>query len=389
MVAFGSVDLAGSNARKCTIAVIGVDTGSITAVSDEKWATCYRMAWMPDGKGLVFIGTRENEGNSTYRDQVYYISYPQGLSRRLTTEGNRHETNSLGVTTANEVLAVPFARPAQIWSMSSNGDSLTAFQISKGIGDGRAGIAPLSDGSVGYIARTGENVNVWIMNADGTNRRQLSNNPEAIEELRAAPTGDFFVFSSTSNGKNHLFRIDVDGRNLRQLTFGDNYETDSTISPDAKQVIYDADIFDGTYGKHSLWKIASGGGDLRRVTDIECGTPNFSPDGTMISCVSNDSEILILSASDGALIKRLKAAEHASLNFGARWTPDGHTLVYIKHNNSVSNLWIQPLDGGEPRELTTFTSGAIYNFAFSADGTRLYISRGNQIHDAIIIRNFR
>jgi len=42
-------------------------------------------------------------------------------------------------------------------------------------------------------------------------------------------------------------------------------------------------------------------------------------------------------------------------------------LTYIFQRNNVSNIWLDPANGGKPRPVTDFTSGDIYNYAFSAD----------------------
>jgi Tol biopolymer transport system component len=122
--------------------------------------------------------------------------------------------------------------------------------------------------------------------------------------------------------------------------------------------------------------------------DAICGTPNFSPVGDMLSCV-RDGEIVVLSGSDGKRIKTFTIPPYAAVHFGARWTPDGRNLVYIRNEKGFFNLWLQPLDGGSPRPLTNFSVGDIYNYAYSVDGTRLFVARGQQISDAILIRNFR
>jgi WD40-like Beta Propeller Repeat len=63
---------------------------------------------------------------------------------------------------------------------------------------------------------------------------------------------------------------------------------------------------------------------------------------------------------------------------------DGKSLVYIGTRAGVSNLWIQPLDGGPPTQLTSFDSLLIYNFAFAPDG-RLAITRGHESNDVVLI----
>ena len=76
------------------------------------------------------------------------------------------------------------------------------------------------------------------------------------------------------------------------------------------------------------------------------------------------------------------------LNVGARWTRDEKAVVYIVSQKGTTNLWLQPLDSKQPRRLTDFSSGDIYNFAYSHDGSRLYLARGFHTQDAVLISGF-
>ncbi len=372
------------------IAAVNLQTSAIETLSPEKWDNCLRIVWTGDGQGLIFIGTKYGEGMTTRRDQVYYLQPATGEARRLTTDGNRHGVASLGITNDDAVIAVPYSRSSQIWRMSPDGDARTAMQITNGQADGRAGLVPLADGRVGYITRAGENLSVWLMNDDGANQRQLINDPSQPEELRAAADGSFFVFTSEQSDKRrHLFRVDADGANLRQLTFGDTSAGDSTVSPNGNWIVYHTGVLEGGLYKHSLWKIPAAGGEAVRFGDTDCTTPHFSPDGKSLSCIRHEKEILIISATDGALLKTFETVKSSTLNVGARWTADGENVVYIVHQKNVGNLWVQPTNGATARRLTDFTSGNIYNFAFSPDGARLYVARGYQINDAILVRNFK
>jgi Tol biopolymer transport system component len=337
---------------------------------------------------LIFIGTKTGEGYSTRRDQIYYLSYPQGEARRLTTDGNRYDVVSLGVTDRNEILAVPDSRSSQIWQMNPNGDARTAVQITHGLADGRAGLAPLADGRIGYVTRMGDNINVWLMNSDGSDQKQITYDPPVLEELRAAPDGRFFIFSTLRDGRNNLFVTDADGANLRQLTFGDNI-IDSTVSPDGNWIVYPSYSSADGNGKYALWKISSSGGGPVLLTDKNCGTPHFSPDSKFVSCVSEGTKLAILSAEDGSIVKTFDPVSIPILNNGARWTPDGQALVYRVLQKNLVNLWVQPINGGAAHPLTNFKNGIIHNFAFSSDGTRLYVARGYPIRDAVLIKNFR
>ncbi len=389
-IAFGLVDLKRSSEGPCEIMGIDPQSGVTKPLSTEKWDNCFRMAWTQDSQGLVFIGTKAKEALSTRRDQIYYISLPNGESRRISTDGSRHQPVSLGVTRKDEILAVPFKRLSQIWSMDSGGDANTALQITRGQADGRGGIEPLADGRIAYLTRNGDGFSIWTMNSDGSDRKQLTTEPSAIEELRAAPDGRFFTFASKTDGRSHLYRVDADGGNLKQLTFGESNEVDSTVSPDGSWIIYQSTLVKDNSERSELWKISSDGGVRVRLGDIACSAPNYSPDGKYISCVSSDlKNISIISAETGTLIKALKTIGQPILNIGTKWTPDSKAVAYIDLHSNINNIRVQPLNDDPAHLLTNFTSGDIYNFAFSNDGARLFAARGYPTRNAVLIKKFR
>lgn len=386
IIVFAAVRLAPSDStNKVDLYSVGISGGKPTRIGNERWDIIYRIVWTGDGRGIVMIGTRADETYTTRRDQVFYLSYSKGESRRLTTDGSRHQEWSLGVTKDDAIIAAAYNRSSQIWAMNRSGDVSTAFQISRGSGDGRAGLVTMPDGRVGFIARSGEEIDIWTMNSDGSDLKQLTSGITAIEELRADPRGRYLVFSRSKDKQNHLFRIDADGNNLRQLTFGEGHEIDSTVSADGNWVVFGPAQADT---KQVLYRIFIDGGQPAPFGDAICRTPNFSPDGDMLSCV-RDGEILVLSGADGKLVKTFSIPPYAAVHFGARWTPDGRNLLYIRNEKGFSNLWLQPLDGASPRPLTNFSVGDIYNYSYSHDGTRLFVARGQQISDAILIRNYR
>jgi DNA-binding winged helix-turn-helix (wHTH) protein/Tol biopolymer transport system component len=390
LIAFAeNIPIEGGSPDLHRIRSINISNGDVQDISSENWDTVYRMEWKRDGTGILFIGTRENEAHSSKRDQVYFLSYPDGASRRITTSGVRHQPDSLGVTKDHAILAATGSRSSQIWSVDPSGVSTTAVQISTGLYDGRPGLAPLIGGRVGYITYTSEDFGVWIMNGDGSGAKLLSSDPSTVEELRADPLGRFFVFSSYAQRHDHLYRINTDGSGLKQLTSGDGNEIDSAVSPDGTWVVYGSTVFKNKVASTRLMRSPSDGGEPTVVGDNACSRPNFSPDGRFLSCVTeDDKEIWVLSPDDGRRVNTLKVPAYTSVNFGVRWTPNSDGIVYIRTDKSTTNLWVQPLDGTAAHRLTDFTSGVIYNFAFAPDGMRLYLARGYPEQQAILIKNF-
>ena len=141
---------------------------------------------------------------------------------------------------------------------------------------------------------------------------------------------------------------------MAQLTFGESREVDSSISNDGNWVAYGRLAVPVTDVDISLWKIPIQGGEPIRLKQDNCLMPHFSPDDRMLSCVEDQKTIHILSSDDGALIRSIPANPLAWLNAGARWTPDGRSVAYIVTEKGVSNIWLQPIDGSEPKPLTDF-----------------------------------
>lgn len=368
-----------------TLAAFSLDRGETISLSPEKWGACYRMGWTAGGEGIVFVGTKAGEGLSTRRDQVWYLELASGKSTRISNEGFRHDLG--GVTRDNAVLVHPFDRAAQLWSMDANGDSRSAVRLTSGRSDGRAGIAPLPDGRIAYISRNDDRSELWVINLDGQGKTQISNEPPQIEELRATPDGKYFIFLSHRDNTNHIFRLDIDGSNLKQLTIGnDSTAGDPSISPDRTTIVYSAQKVGG---KTWLQKLTIDGGHVTAITGTEFvpQTPHFSPDGSLLSFVTNDNKVGVIPAEGGPPVRIFDTVKIPRINVGARWTPDGKSLAYIVHRNNVSNIWLQPINGDPPQPLTNFTSGDIYNFAFSNDGTTLFLSRGYGFSNLALIKN--
>jgi Tol biopolymer transport system component len=363
----------------------------VSPVLDESLDSCYQIAWTPDGNALVFNGTILNEAMTARRDQVWLVTLATRKLVRLTPEGIRYTFG--GLSDEGTAIVGTVDRQSQIWVMDASGDSRTAIQLTTGRGDGRSGLSPLPDGRVGYLTRNGDNWEIWVMNADGSSATQLFNDLPVIDELRATPDGRFFLFNAPVNRTYNLFRLNVDGSELRQLTSGTAYWVgDPAPSADSRWVLCPFQELD-PYGVSTLRRISIDGGDFEALPGVSGGTQvaHYSPDGKLISYV-DEAEVppkLRVIATDGTPVRTFDVEPDSVLNVGAMWTPDSRSLAYIVYKNKVSNIWLQPLDrGARRRRLTDFTSGHIYRIAYSADGKKIYLARGHAKNGALLIKGF-
>jgi len=72
-----------------------------------------------------------------------------------------------------------------------------------------------------------------------------------------------------------------------------------------------------------------------------------------------------------------------------RWSPDEQSLQYLLTRNGATNMWEQPVGGGEPKQFTKFTSGRIFDFDWSADGKQLLLARGETNSDVVLLSHLR
>ena len=97
--------------------------------------------------------------------------------------------------------------------------------------------ALLADG----LVRPGK-LEIYWMNADGTNVTQVTDNGAANFAPFFTPDGERIIFSSNladPKGRNFdLFLIDVDGQNLEQVTFNPSFDSFPMFSPDGKKLAF-------------------------------------------------------------------------------------------------------------------------------------------------------
>lgn len=71
-----------------------------------------------------------------------------------------------------------------------------------------------------------------------------------------------------------------------------------------------------------------------------------------------------------------------------KWAPDGKAVAYRKTVDGLTNVWKQPLAGGDPVKVTGYTSMRIMNFDWTSDD-RIVTTRNERTTNGVMVRNFR
>ena len=75
------------------------------------------------------------------------------------------------------------------------------------------------------------NIDLYVMNADGSNRTNITNNPESVNSPSWSPDGSQIAFSSYIDGNSEIYVISADGSNQTNLTNDLEYDGMPSWSP--------------------------------------------------------------------------------------------------------------------------------------------------------------
>jgi Tol biopolymer transport system component len=289
------------------------------------------------------------------------------------------------------LVTIQFAPRSALWIVP-NGNPIAAAPITSGEHDLYRHVSWTPDGKILYASNVGSSRDVWIMNGDGTNPKQLTANAGINLQPEPSADGRFIVFSSnrTNESAFNLWRMDIDGSNPVQLTYGRG-EGQPVCSPDGRWVVYSRGGPNTGPQQKTLWKVSIDGGEPVQLCDKPSSGAGISPDGTLIACwygqdAASPIKLALIPFSGGPPIKIFEVAGKSILP--VRWTPDGQAINYENRRSFLSNIWSQSISGGPPNQLTQFTSEQIRGFDWSRDG-RLVCSRLHTAQDIIIISDFR
>jgi Tol biopolymer transport system component len=83
---------------------------------------------------------------------------------------------------------------------------------------------------------------IWVMNADGSNKRQVTRNGKANFGPYFFPDGKRIIFASNMDdprGRNFdLYKINTDGSGLERITFYESFDGFPMFSPDGKKLVF-------------------------------------------------------------------------------------------------------------------------------------------------------
>ena len=239
------------------------------------------------------------------------------------------------------------------------------------------GLTPLmvcvdSQAQIAFSSNREGNWEIYVMDVDGENQQNLSNNPSDDRDPSWSPDGKRIVFLSNRDGFKHgliityeVYVMRTDGGNQQRLTENPGHEWDPSWSPDGKRIAFTSDR-DGRFN-YEIYVMDADRQNEQRLTENPDGDddrhPSWSPDGERIVFSARRDghfenkfgityEIYVMDA-DGGNQQRL--TENRKNDWYPSWSPDGKRIVFASDGKGeLQNfeIYVMDADGQNERRLT-------------------------------------
>ena len=261
---------------------------------------------------------------------------------------------------------------------------------------------------------------IWIVSVSGGQPKRLTDGVAGPGDPRGAtdhapkwhPKGKWILFESGRHGQNELWVVSEDSHSTNYLASTEIYNGSDRLG-DQEQDGLAVDRFDpspawspdGTRLAFTERSRAFFSGKLKLLTfdaatgrasgnALELYTPqkdrggawaidkvSWSPDGKTLAFTLQDSgwdKVYLLAASGG---KPRQLTQGESEDSVPVFAPDGKTLAIVSNRNNLEErrIWIVPVNGIPPHQLTRLSAGVEGNPQWSPDSTKVYFLRSTPL----------
>ena len=297
---------------------------------------------------------------------------------------------------------------------------------------------------VAFVVRTTDldadhgRTDLWMVSADGTNRRRLTSHPESDSNPRWGPDSRTLWFVSGRSGSSQVWRISIDGGEATQVTDEPLDVGNLLVSPDGQYLAYTMEVFpDGATVKdtkkrldarearqasgriyerllvrhwdtwkdgrrsHLFVRPVSGGDAVDVMGDMDADTPSKPFGGPEEITFTPDSRGVIFAARnvgrreawstdfdlyrapvDGSKAPKCLTEENEAWDTNPVFSPDGKTLAYLAmsrpgYESDQFQIVLQQWPGSKKRALTSSWDRSPSSICWSADGRRIYATAAN------------
>ena len=216
-------------------------------------------------------------------------------------------------------------------------------------------IAPDSS-KIAFTSYYRGNPGIFIFSVDPVRQLPFYNQVASLNETPDfTPDGKQIVYSSSASGWAQIYIANLDGSGLRRISSSRAIEVEPKINPKTGSEIA---FVSGRSGPQQIYKMNLDGADVERLTpgEGEASNPSWHPDGQLLAFAwtqgyaTGNFNIFIM---DVATRKYTQLTHGEGRNENPSWAPDGRHIVFMSNRTGSKQIWTMLADGTQLQRLTT------------------------------------
>lgn len=237
----------------------------------------------------------------------------------------------------------------QIWIMNLDGSNRKQLTYSKV--DKRSPDFSSDGNKIAYVTNEGK---FWIMDSDGNNNTSVSLNI-SVREPKWCFQDKKIVFTSYRGmfflDDSDIWEVDINGSNLRKLIFRPSLQFLPNISKDNKEIFF-VDVLE--ISSHEIFSLNLETGDYRQLTDnsYHDTAPVFiaSSDKIAFACDKDGNyDIYIM---DKFALDAKNLTRHPAFDSSPLATNNGKVIFFLSDRTKTTQIWSMDIDGNNLKQIT-------------------------------------
>jgi len=170
-----------------------------------------------------------------------------------------------------------------------------------------------------------------------------------------SPDGRKLYYSSSASGFAQIYVSDTDGKNLHRISNARAIEVEPKVNPKNPNLLA---FVSGRSGPQQIFRMNADGGDVERLSDGtgEASNPGWHPDGQHLlfawtrGYATGNFNVFLMDSATG---KYDQLTNSAGRNENPNWAPDGRHLVFMSTRSGSAQIWTMLADGTQLQRLTS------------------------------------
>jgi len=348
------------------VATISKSGGDIEVVAKDS-PTNWNPVWSPDGKFLYYVSDRSgnmgfwrvpiDEQTGQVLGEPEAVVTPSAFSRHLNFSRDGRRLIYVQTEEESNIHGVKFdAKREKIVG--------EPFWITRG--DQRISRPELSPDGTHFVMRVPRRAqdDIVIIQRDGTNWRDLTNDRPFDRYPRWSPDGKKIAFTSDRTGRYEIWTMDADGGNLRQLSYDSPGDSSFPLwSPDGQRMLFRRKGVNVILDLNKDWASQT----LERLP-VEPENPmvvwDWSPDGKKLIGTDSADQVVCYSFETKQYEKILDVGSYPM------WLADGVRFLYLADDK----IYLSDVVTKRVREILPSQEMRLRSVGISRDGQLIYFS---------------